>query len=59
MKILVAFYSRSGNTKRAAGIIAKTLGAEMDEIIDKKNRRGGFWAFSGPATTPPAGRPRR
>lgn len=40
MKILVAFYSRSGNTKRAAGIIAKTLGAEMDEIIDKKNRRG-------------------
>jgi len=39
-KILVAFYSRNGHTKRAAEIIAKTLNADIDEIKDKKSRKG-------------------
>ena len=40
MKILVAFYSRTGNTKKLGEMIAKSLNADIDEIIDKKNRSG-------------------
>ena len=39
-KILVAFYSRDGHTKRASEIIADTLNADIDEIKDKKSRKG-------------------
>jgi len=39
-KILVAFYSRDGHTKKAAEIIAKALNADIDEIEDKKSRKG-------------------
>ncbi|MBO7434509.1 NAD(P)H-dependent oxidoreductase [bacterium] len=35
-KILVAFYSWSGNTRRAAGIISKTAKAELFEIVPKE-----------------------
>jgi len=38
MKILVTYYSRSANTKTVAQKIAKNLGADFEEIIDKKNR---------------------
>ncbi|MBP1912836.1 flavodoxin family protein [Thermococcus stetteri] len=40
MKTLVVFYSRSGTTKRVAEELAKALNADVDEVIDKKSRRG-------------------
>lgn len=40
MKTLVTFYSRTGNTKRMAELIANKLHADIDEIIDQKNRQG-------------------
>ena len=47
MKILVAFYSRSGNTKRVGLEIAKILNAEIDKIIDKKKRSGAMGWLGG------------
>jgi flavodoxin len=44
MNILVIYYSRTGNTKFVAEKIAETLGAELKELIDKKNRKG-FWGY--------------
>lgn len=41
-KILVAYYSRSGKTEDVAKEIAQTLGADLDKVIDKKNRKGIF-----------------
>ena len=41
MKILVAYYSKSGNTRKIAEELAKNLKADIDEIKDKK-RRGFF-----------------
>ena len=40
MKSLVVYYSRSGKTEDIAGIIAKKLGSEIEEIDDHKNRKG-------------------
>ena len=40
MKILVTFYSRDGNTREAARKVAEALNAEIDEVIDKKKRKG-------------------
>jgi len=40
MKILVAYYSRTGNTKKAGEAIAKELKSDSDEIADLKNRSG-------------------
>lgn len=39
---VVVYYSRSGNTKNAAGIIAGKLGCERIEIINPDRRRGLF-----------------
>lgn len=62
MKALVIFYSRSGNTRRVAGLIATALearGAEVvsEELVDKRSREGfggllsaGFDATLGRAT---------
>ena len=44
MTILVAYYSKTGNTKFAAEKIAGFLHAELCEIWDKKNRKG-IWGF--------------
>lgn len=40
MKTLVVFYSRTGNTKKMGELIAQKLHADIDEIIDLKNRKG-------------------
>lgn len=40
MKTLVAFYTKFGHTLRVAGKISENLGAETEEIIDKKDRHG-------------------
>ncbi|MFA4663066.1 flavodoxin family protein [Pyrococcus kukulkanii] len=40
MKTLIVFYSRSRTTKRIAQEVAKALNADIDEIIDKKPRKG-------------------
>lgn len=43
MKKLVIYYSRTGNTKKVAEFIAKRAGADIEELIDLKNRTGEFW----------------
>jgi flavodoxin len=39
-KILVVYYSRTGNTKRVAEDIARQLHADVEQLIDKKDRSG-------------------
>ncbi len=40
MKSLVVYYSRSGNTKFVAQKVAGKLGADIEEVVDKKDRHG-------------------
>ncbi|ASJ14485.1 flavodoxin family protein [Thermococcus radiotolerans] len=40
MKTLVVFYSRSETTKRVAQEVARAFNADIDEVIDKKPRKG-------------------
>lgn len=40
MKILVAYYSRTGTTKKVAAALADKLGAELEEIKDTVARSG-------------------
>jgi flavodoxin len=40
MKTLIVYYSKTGNTEKVAEELTKVLGAEIEEIIDKKNRAG-------------------
>lgn len=48
MKILIAYYSKTGNTKKVAADLAARLGADTEEILDKKKRHGFFnWFRAG------------
>jgi flavodoxin len=48
MTYLVVYYSRTGNNRAIGGAIAKALSADIDEIIDKKNRTGKLnWLLAG------------
>ncbi len=47
MKKLVAYYSLSGNTKFVAEKIAHQIGADLCEVIDKKNRTGKLTYLTG------------
>jgi flavodoxin len=40
MRALIAYYSRTGNTKALAREIRVTLGGDLEEIVDRTNRRG-------------------
>lgn len=40
MKILVAYYSRNGSTKKAAEDIAGMLNCDIEEIVDTNSRKG-------------------
>jgi len=40
LKILVVYYSRTGTTKFVAEKIASELGADAEEVVDLRNRRG-------------------
>ena len=39
-KVLVVYYSRTGTTRRLAEEISGRLGADIEEVIDKRNRKG-------------------
>ncbi len=39
-KTLVVYYSRTGTTKRVAEAIADGLGADVEEVIDSRDRKG-------------------
>lgn len=40
MKALVAYYSRTGTTKKIAEEISRLLKCDMESIVDRKNRAG-------------------
>ena len=40
MKVLVAYYSRTGTTKKIAEEISRLLRCDLESIIDRKNRAG-------------------
>ncbi|MGV9142160.1 MAG: flavodoxin family protein [Promethearchaeota archaeon] len=40
MNVLVSYYTRTGNTKKVAKLIADELNADIEEIIDKTKRSG-------------------
>lgn len=43
-RVLVVYYSKTGNTERVARDVASALGADIEKLIDQRNRYG-FWAF--------------
>jgi flavodoxin len=48
MKILTTYYSKTGNTKKIAKKISEILKTDIDEIIDKTDRKGiKGWIFGG------------
>ena len=48
MKILIAYYSKTGTTKKLAEILSKKLDADIEELEDKKKRSGILgWIFGG------------
>jgi flavodoxin len=48
LKSLIVYYSRTGNTKFIAETVAAEIGADTEEIVDKKNRMGiGGWLGAG------------
>jgi flavodoxin len=47
-KILVVYYSKTGNTERVAHDIAETFSSDIEKIVDKKDRSGCIgWFIAG------------
>ena len=46
MRALVAFYSRTGTTKKVAEYMSKNLNCDIEEIIDTRNRSGALGYLS-------------
>lgn len=44
MNNLIAFYTRTGNTKKVAEMIAERLNSEIEQIVDT-TKRGGLWGW--------------
>ena len=40
MKTLIVYYTRTGNSKFAAETVAAEVGADVEEVVDLKNRKG-------------------
>lgn len=40
MKMLIVYYSRSGKTRKIAELMGEKFKAEVEQIIDNKNRKG-------------------
>ena len=40
MNTLIAYYSRSGNTKKVAEAISKAIGGDLEEITESRSRAG-------------------
>jgi flavodoxin len=40
MKTLLVYYTRTGNSKFAAETVAAEVGADVEEVVDLKNRKG-------------------
>jgi len=52
MKSLVVYYTRTGKTKSVAETIATQLGADLEEVVDLKKRKGKIgWMLSGKDAT--------
>ena len=49
MKSLVVYYTRTGNARFAAETIAAEIGADVEEVIDMKNRSGKLAYLTGGA----------
>lgn len=48
MKILIAYYSKTGTTKKLAEILSDKLDTDIEELEDKKKRSGILgWIFGG------------
>lgn len=46
MKTLIVYYSKTGTTAKVAKDLASSIGADIEEIIDKKNRNGIWGSLS-------------
>jgi flavodoxin len=42
--VLVVYYSRTGGTRQVAQTLADALGADVEEIVDTRERKG-FWGY--------------
>lgn len=43
-KVLVVYYSRTGTTEKIAGLLASSLEADAEKLVDKKDRSG-VWGY--------------
>lgn len=46
LSILIAFYSRTGRTKKIAELISNRLNCDYEEIVDMKKRTGRIYGVS-------------